>query len=168
MRTRSPSSSAHSRRCSRECARIRSNIRIWKRRCMSSTNLLSNGVRAILDALRFDKPPSPLPELSAADLAFADQQHLTPLLSRLEVAGANRQYVTGAAARNAVRMERFRAAYDEMADKFEHVVLKGFTHAPDFVDDIRLRAQYDLDLYVPSSGHDQARDALLALGYEPI
>lgn len=65
-------------------------------------------------------------------------------------------------------MQRFTAAYDEMADKFDHIVLKGITHAPDFVDDIRLRAQYDLDLYVPTAGRDAARDALLALGYEPI
>src|SRR5690242_13745726 len=122
----------------------------------------------MLQALRFDKPPEPLAALSAEELAFADRQHLTPLLSRFEIAAANREYVDGAAARNAIRMQRFRAAYDEMADKFDHIVLKGFTHTPDFIDDIRLRAQYDLDLYVPPAQHDQARDALLALGYEPI
>lgn len=134
----------------------------------SPSDSIPAGVRAILEVLRFDKPPAPLPELTPEDLAFADRQHLTPLLSRFEVALANRAYVDGAAARNAIRMERFRAAYDEMADKFDHVVLKGFTHAPDFIDDIRLRAQYDLDLYAPAALHDQARDALLALGYEPI
>lgn len=126
------------------------------------------GVRAILRALRFDETPTSLPVLSTDDLAFADRQHLTPLLSRYDVAPANRVYVDDAASRNAERMRRFRAAYDEMAGKFDHIVLKGFTHAPDFVDDIRLRAQYDLDLYVPQANHDAARDALLALGYQPI
>jgi hypothetical protein len=135
---------------------------------MTLSNSVPAGVRAILEALRFDKAPAPLPELSPEDLDFADRQHLTPLLSRFEVASANRDYTHGAAARNAIRMQRFRAAYDEMVDKFDHLVLKGFTHAPDFIDDIRLRAQYDLDLYVPAALHDQARDALLALGYEPI
>lgn len=126
------------------------------------------GVRAILDALRFDRPPAAIPDLSPADLAFADRSHLTPLLSRFKLTAPVRAHVDGAVARNTLRMQRFTAAYDEMADKFDHVVLKGFTHVPDFIDDIRLRAQYDLDLYVPSSERDTACDALLALGYEPI
>ena len=126
------------------------------------------GIRAILDALRFDRQPSAIPDLSPADLAFADRQHLTPLLSRYELSPAERKYAEAALARNTIRMQRFAAAYDEMADQFDHVILKGFTHAPDFIDDIRLRAQYDLDLYVPSPERDTARNALLALGYEPI
>jgi Uncharacterised nucleotidyltransferase len=126
------------------------------------------GVRAILEALCFDRSTTPLPELSADDLAFADREHLTPLLSRFPLSPATKIYAEAALARNTVRMQRFRAAYDEIADKFDHIVLKGFTHAPDFIDDIRFRAQYDLDLYVPTAGHDAARDALLALGYEPI
>jgi hypothetical protein len=135
---------------------------------MHSTKSLSNGVRALLDALRFDWTPEPLPELTAEDLAFADREHLTPLLSRFELPATTKAYAEAALARNTLRMERFRAAYDQMADKFDHIVLKGFTHAPDFIDDIRFRAQYDLDLYVPAVNHDAARDALLALGYEPI
>ena len=126
------------------------------------------GVRAILEALRFDRPPIPLPELSSDDLAFADREHLTPLLSRFPLSPTTKTYADAALARNTIRMQRFRAAYDEMGDKFDHIVLKGFTHAPDFIDDIRFRAQYDLDLYVPTASHDEARDALLALGYEPI
>jgi hypothetical protein len=134
----------------------------------SISNTVPPGIRAILDALRFDRRPSALPDLSPADLAFADRQHLTPLLSRLELSPDTRKYADAALARNAIRMQRFAAAYDEMADQFDHIVLKGFTHAPDFVDDIRLRAQYDLDLYVPSSERDKALGALHALGYEPI
>ncbi len=137
-------------------------------------NLVPPGVRAMLAALRFDQSsepqgaPRPLPELSADDLAFADRQHLTPLLARYPLADANREYADSALARNTLRMQRFEAAYREMADQFEHVMLKGFTHVPDFVEEIRYRAQYDLDLYVPPALSDRARDALLALGYEPI
>ncbi len=138
----------------------------------SPSDSVPAGVRAILDALRFDRSPAALPELSTADLAFADREHLTPLLTRFPLPPVTKTYADAALARNTIRMQRFRAAYDEMADKFDHVVdhvvLKGFTHAPDFIDDIRLRAQYDLDLYVPTAHHDAARDALLALGYEPI
>jgi hypothetical protein len=137
-----------------------------------ANDIVPGGVRAILDALRFDRPPgstpNSLPDLSPADLAFADRSHLTPLLSRLKLTDLVRAHVDGAIARNTLRMQRFAAAYAEMADKFDHVVLKGLTHAPDFVDDPRLRAQYDLDLYVPSRDRETARDALLALGYEPI
>jgi hypothetical protein len=136
------------------------------------SDIVPAGVRAILNALRFDSSTASMLDLSPDDLAFADRQHLTPLLSRFELSPATRTHVDGAVARNTLRMQRFAAAYDEMADKFDHVVLKGFTHAPDFIDDIRLRAQYDLDLYVPSAFNnetrDGARDALLALGYQPI
>jgi hypothetical protein len=130
--------------------------------------IIPPGIRAILDALRFDRQPAPLPDLSPPDLAFADRQHLTPLLSRFELPPAARKYADAALARNTLRMQRFSAAYDEMADNFDHIVLKGFTHAPDFIDDIRLRAQYDLDLYVPTADRDTALGALHALGYEPI
>jgi hypothetical protein len=136
------------------------------------SDIVPAGVRAILNALRFDSSTASMLDLSPDDLAFADRQHLTPLLSRFELSPATRTHVDGAVARNTLRMQRFAAAYDEMADKFDHVVLKGFTHAPDFIDDIRLRAQYDLDLYVPSAFNnetrDGARDALLALGSQPI
>ena len=126
------------------------------------------GVRAIIEALRLDQPAQPLPELSSQDLAFADREHLTPLLSRYPLAESNREYAESALARNTLRMQRFEAAYREMADQFEHVMLKGFTHVPDFVDEIRYRAQYDLDLYLPPALSGQARNALLQLGYEPI
>ena len=70
--------------------------------------------------------------------------------------------------RNALRVERIAETYREIAPAFDHVVLKGFTHVPDFTDDPRLRVQYDLDLYVPQAQREIARDALQKLGYEPI
>jgi hypothetical protein len=131
------------------------------------------GVRAILDALRFDRPAAPLPELTSADLAFADRSQLTLLLSRLELSDAAHQHVDAALERNSIRVGRVNAAYAEIAASFrdagvDHIVLKGFTHVPILIDDTRLRVQYDLDLYVPSDSRDAARDSLLALGYEPI
>lgn len=70
--------------------------------------------------------------------------------------------------RNAMRNARIRAAYAEIAPLFDHVVLKGFTHVPDFSPDPDSRVQYDLDLYVPPTEKEKARDAIAALGYEPI
>lgn len=126
------------------------------------------GVRAILDALCFDGRPRSLEALTAEDLAFADRAQLTPLLSRFDLSPAIREHVEGALSRNTIRVQRAAAAYQEIAPKFDHVVLKGLTHVPDFVDDMRWRVQYDLDLYVPRSEAESARDALLDLGYEPI
>jgi hypothetical protein len=71
-------------------------------------------------------------------------------------------------ARNAIRVERIAKAYAEIAPLFDHVVLKGFTHVPEFTPDPDIRVQYDLDLYVPPAQKEKARDALLGLGYEPI
>jgi len=135
------------------------------------------GVRAILNALRFDHAGAALPEfggnLTAADLAFADRSQLTLLLSRFHLTGSVREHVEAALARNTIRNGRVTRAYEEITTRFreagvDHVVLKGFTHVPMLIDDPRLRVQYDLDLYVPSDGRDAARDALLALGYQPI
>jgi hypothetical protein len=127
------------------------------------------GVRAILEALRFNREPAPLPELSADDLVFADRSQLTPLLSRF----VRSDHVNGAVARNKIRVEKVASAYSEIAGAFErsgvdHMVLKGFTHVPEFVDDVNLRVQYDLDLFVPELQRDSAFNALRELQYEPI
>lgn len=87
---------------------------------------------------------------------FADRHGLTPLLD------------PATAVRNAVRVEKIASAYAQIAPLFDHVVLKGFTHVPDFTPHANLRPQYDLDLYVPPAEKEKARDALLGLGYEPI
>ena len=89
-------------------------------------------------------------------LADPDRHGLTPLLD------------PAVRARNAIRVQRIAAAYAEIQPLFDHVVLKGFTHVPDFTPDPNARVQYDLDLYVPPAQKEKARDALLAIGYEPI
>jgi hypothetical protein len=126
------------------------------------------GARAILDALRFDGKPYSLANLSSEDLAFADRVQLTPLLTRVDFPASARGHIESALSRNAIRAERVAAAYEEIAPAFDHVLLKGVTHVPDFVDDVRLRVQYDLDLYVPPEQKERARDALVKLGYESI
>ncbi|HEV8148117.1 MAG TPA: nucleotidyltransferase family protein [Bryobacteraceae bacterium] len=127
-----------------------------------------NDARAILSALRFDQPSRPEPEDWSAALDFADRASLTPLLASLDLPAEPRDRVDGALARNTVRNERVAAAYREIAPLFDHVLLKGATHVPDFTGDLRHRVQYDLDLYVPRADCEHARDALLKLGYEPV
>jgi hypothetical protein len=123
--------------------------------------MIPPGVRAILDALAFDGRPV---DVSSIDFAFADRAHLTLLLSR----HIQNPHVHSALARNTQRVAKIAADYAEIAPLFDHVVLKGFTHVPDFIHDIRLRVQYDLDLYVSPSEGGKARDALAGLGYQTI
>src|SRR5437879_5177607 len=105
--------------------------------------------RAILDALSFDDSASPHPANWNDALDFADRASLTPLLARSDLPPEVRPRVDAALARNAARNERVAAAYREISPLFEHVLLKGATHVPDFADDARVRVQYDLDLFVP-------------------
>lgn len=125
-------------------------------------------VRAIFDALAFDGRPADLTRLTPADLDFADRSQLTLLLSRTNLNQEARSYVDAALARNTERVKKIAVDYAEIAGAFDHVVLKGFTHVPAFIGDLHLRVQYDLDLYTPPSESARAREALLALGYQPI
>lgn len=74
---------------------------------------------------------------------------------------------------NAERWRRMKLAYRHASSAFEaagleFVTLKGFTHAPAFVSDPHLRAQYDFDLLFPRDRVQAAYDVALGLGYEPI
>jgi hypothetical protein len=74
---------------------------------------------------------------------------------------------------NAERWRRTKLAYQQARTAFEaagleFVTLKGFTHAPGFVADPRLRAQYDLDLLFPRDQVRAALDIARGLGYEPF
>jgi MFS family permease len=73
---------------------------------------------------------------------------------------------------NAERFERIKAAYLEFAGALgetggEHLVLKGFAQAPDYVEHPRFRLQSDIDIFGPPESLFQARNALCALGYQP-
>lgn len=76
-------------------------------------------------------------------------------------------------ANNAERWKRIKLAYLESSDAFEaagleFVTLKGFTHAPGFVPDPRLRVQYDLDFLLPREQALAAFEVARGIGYEPL
>ena len=108
-------------------------------------------------------------------LAFCDPGHLTLSLAQLPKDGFPSWVVERLktnVADNALRFERVKATYREAAEALDragvdHVVIKGFTQAPDYVEDPRLRAQSDLDLYCPPEMIESARIALQGIGYTP-
>jgi Uncharacterised nucleotidyltransferase len=108
-------------------------------------------------------------------LRFCDLAHLTLLLSQVE-AGDSPSWVVERLERNvadnAARFERIKATYQEAASAFdragvEYVMLKGFTQAPEYVSDARLRMQSDLDVYCPKEMIGRAKAALVLIGYQP-
>lgn len=108
-------------------------------------------------------------------LDIADVAHLTlPLAQRLNPAFP--EWVIERLSRNvrdnARRFERVYAAYREAAEALEkagvpHIVLKGFTHVPEFVADPRMRMQSDIDIYCPPDTIEAGHEALKSLGYLP-
>ena len=114
-------------------------------------------LRALLDALRLQVPdPSGLLRLDEKQwqrlLAFCDETHLTLALGG-DLPPAVQERVSGDRLRNAERWRRTRIAYEEIAAAFVqrqlgHVVLKGFSHCPEFVQRPEERVQYDIDLWL--------------------
>ena len=144
------------------------------------SKIIPRGCAAVLSALQFQPGAGEaLRTLDDADwpgaLNFADnarltlllghncQQHLPPAIaarisSNLE---ANRRHV-----------ERLSIDYLQIADHLasagvEHVLLKGFLHAPRFVPDASLRQQYDIDLLFQPQDVRRAHALVKELGYEP-
>ena len=73
---------------------------------------------------------------------------------------------------NAQRFERIKQTYARVAQETasvgaEHVVLKGFSHWPGFVEHPRLRYQSDIDLFCPDESLLLTRAALTKLDYKP-
>jgi len=71
---------------------------------------------------------------------------------------------------NALRFARIKQTYSAAAKAIraagaEHVVLKGFSLWPGYVEHPQFRPQSDIDLYCPPDSIERARDALVALGY---
>ena len=108
-------------------------------------------------------------------LAFSDRARLTlplGLTCRDWLPEPVRTRIDRSFAVNAARWLRIKAAYEEIAAAFadqglEFVVLKGFSHCPDFASDPRHRHQYDLDLLLPEQQVFQARDVAVRVGYQP-
>jgi Uncharacterised nucleotidyltransferase len=109
-------------------------------------------------------------------LALSDRMQLTlPLAlhrSKEFPAWVNERLI-GNLADVARRFGRVQAAYCEGAEALDragvpHLVLKGFTLSPDFVKSPQFRMQGDIDFYTPREHTHVARDALEAIGYEPV
>lgn len=108
-------------------------------------------------------------------LRFCDPAHLTLPLS--QVCSSNfpswvLDRLRTNLSDNATRFERVKSTYKEIVGAFdaagiEHLVLKGFTQAPQFIPDVRLRQQSDLDLYCPHEMIPRAKAALERIGYQP-
>ena len=125
-----------------------------------SASKIPREVAAIIAALQLREADlTPLIQLEDHEwtslLAFCDLAHLTLPLAQLPQNDFPSWVVERLkinVADNALRFERVKATYKEAAEALdragvEHVVIKGFTQAPDYVEDPRLRAQSDLDLY---------------------
>jgi hypothetical protein len=136
-------------------------------------------VTAVLAALHLSDPDTSL--LKALDdrewtslLEFCITAHLTLPLAQLAMDGFPDWVVDRLKANladNALRFENIKAIYREAAKalddaKVEHLVIKGFTQAPDYVADPRLRRQSDFDFFCPPERIDDARAALDAIGYK--
>lgn len=134
-----------------------------------------------LSALHLRHPrPDLLAALSDAEwreaLNFTDRTQLTlplRLAARDAMPAWVRERVDACAARNLERLRKFEALYRGIDDRLraagiDYLALKGLTHCPDFGVGAETRVQYDLDLYAPRDRVFAARDALIALGYEPL
>jgi predicted MFS family arabinose efflux permease len=138
-------------------------------------------MKAPLTALQFSSPDcSLLARLAERDwprtLRFCDRAQLTlPLaLQRREHLPEDvRARTDRNLAGNAERWQRIQSAYRQIAEPLQSagidaVVLKGFSHCPQFICNPRWRPQYDFDLLLPLDQLLRARDVARSLGYEPL
>ncbi|HEY3824653.1 MAG TPA: nucleotidyltransferase family protein [Bryobacteraceae bacterium] len=136
---------------------------------------------AVLEALRFRDGSADdlhkIPEnVWPAVLKATDSAHLTPALGvrcRDSLPESVRRRIENNLATNAVRYERLVAAHIEIdtalaSRDIEYVVLKGLAQWPYYIDDPRLRPQYDIDIYVPDESRSAAAKAMRELGYTPV
>jgi len=136
---------------------------------------------ALMEALQVPVPSTDaLLELNDMEwrklLEVCDRAHLTLSLAQVPSAGFPRwviERMQSNVADNARRWKRVQTLYTEAAEalrhaRVPHVVIKGFTLAPDYVEDPRFRIQNDVDLYVPPYHIDNAAAALKAIGYIPV
>jgi hypothetical protein len=138
-------------------------------------------VKALLLALQLSEADTTqLIELSDAQwgslLEFCDIAHLTLSMAQLPSTGFPQWVVERLRinlADNALRFGRAVATYREAAAALEqagveHIVIKGFTQAPDYVADPRLRRQADLDIFCLPETIGAAQRALQAIGYKTL
>ena len=134
-----------------------------------------------MTALRFRSPERErLRELNADDsnraLKFCDRSHLSlplALTAREDLPEPMRERLDCDLDKNAERWRRAQIAYREIASAFESeglefLVLKGFSHCPQFARDPRWRTQSDFDLLLPREHLLDAQRIAMNLLYEPI
>lgn len=135
-------------------------------------------VTALLDALKFRNGQLEgvrrLEDFEWAQLlSFCDDMHLTLALDRIpELPGWVRSRVDQNLSDNKKRFECIKTHYTEISAALqaagaEHLVLKGFAQWPGLMDPAS-RMQGDIDIYCPANSLFAARDALRAIGYEPL
>jgi hypothetical protein len=137
-------------------------------------------VTALLSALQLQKPDmAPLQALGDHEwrslLSFCEISHMTLVMALLPSEGLPEWVVdrlTRNLADNALRYERVKTLYREAAGALakagvEHIVIKGFTQAPEYVAKPDFRRQSDLDLFCQPRDIEAAYAALEAIGYEP-
>jgi hypothetical protein len=133
----------------------------------------------LLSALQLSEPDAVLlrklsNEKWASLLAFSDLAHLTLQIAQFPMNGFPGWVVERLRANladNALRFERIKSTYREAAEALEqagveHIVIKGFTQAPDYVPDPRFRAQSDIDIFCPTASIDAAYTAMESIGYK--
>jgi MFS family permease len=136
-------------------------------------------VAALLAALQFrDAETEGLQRLSEEEwrslLRFCEHAHLTFPLAQIRVDEAPAwvaEQLQRNIADNALRFERVKVTYREAAQALEdagvdHIVIKGFTQAPGYVADPRLRMQSDIDFVCRPEQIALAQSALEAIGYQ--
>ncbi|MGA3235251.1 MAG: MFS transporter [Bryobacteraceae bacterium] len=143
---------------------------------------LPHGASAALAALHFRSPNlEDLARLTDAEwrdaLDFTDRSQLTLPLCASPARDAMppwaQERTDASAARNLERLHRVEALYRALdaqlrAAGIDYLALKGLTHCPEFCATAAGRVQYDIDLYTPKERACAARDAVMALGFEPL
>jgi MFS family permease len=137
-------------------------------------------VRAVLSALQFQERRTEgldvLTDAQWKDLLLRWDFHrcLIPLRQTCstELPGWVRSEIDLRLVDNGERLKRIKGDYARFSCALrhagvDHLVIKGFTLWPGFVDHPRFRLQSDIDVYCPPESILGALDALVELGYEP-
>lgn len=145
-----------------------------------TSSAIPSQVNSLLSALRLTRPNTNALQLLSDDewaslLAFCDIAHLTLPAAQLPMTGFPQWVVDRLRtnlADNALRSSLVMTTYREAADALdragiEHIVIKGFTQAPEYVANLCLRGQSDIDIFCPPECIDAANRALRNIGYEP-
>ncbi len=136
---------------------------------------------AVLESLQFGTPSTQrLGRMTANEwqqlLWWCDNRQLTLLLPATcgpSLPPHVKINILKKTARYSIRFERLKRSLFEIADAFDSVnldfvLLKGLSHAPAMTPDAVLRAQGDIDLWLPGESIFKAREILKALGYTSV